>query len=89
VRQQVASTLEEQPFVLGAIGLAIGAAIGAMLPPTNQEDHLMGEARDNILEKGKELGANAYEKGRETAVEAVDRISNASKEASPTSTGEL
>jgi ElaB/YqjD/DUF883 family membrane-anchored ribosome-binding protein len=73
VRQQFNSTLEEQPLVLGAIGLAIGAAIGLMVPSTDQEDRFMGEARDNIVERGKEIGTKAYEKGRETVNQAVTR----------------
>jgi Protein of unknown function (DUF3618) len=71
IRQQFSSTLEEQPLVLGAIGLAIGAAIGLVVPSTDQEDRFMGEARDNIMQKGKEIGANAYEKGRESINQAV------------------
>ena len=36
-------TLHEQPLVLGALGLAAGAAIGAALPATNKEDKWLGE----------------------------------------------
>ena len=35
-------TLHEQPLVLGALGLAAGAAIGAALPATNKEDEWLG-----------------------------------------------
>jgi hypothetical protein len=33
-------------IILGALGLAVGAAIGAMLPSTEQEDRLQRPARD-------------------------------------------
>ena len=35
-------TLHEQPLVLGALGLAAGAAIGAALPTTDKEDEWLG-----------------------------------------------
>jgi ElaB/YqjD/DUF883 family membrane-anchored ribosome-binding protein len=71
-REGFNSLLEEQPLVLGAIGVALGAAIGAAIPSTEQEDRLVGEMRDKTLTKAKELGAQSYEKGRETAKQAVD-----------------
>ncbi len=47
--------IEQQPLVLGAIGLAVGALVGAMLPRTRMEDEYLGEARDQI--RGNDLGA--------------------------------
>ena len=72
-------TLEEQPLVLGAIGIAVGAAIGALLPSTEQEDRLMGEVRDKTVTKGKEFAATSYSKGVETATQAIDRIAQEAK----------
>jgi hypothetical protein len=86
VQERFNSTLEEQPLVLGAIGVAIGAAIGAMLPATEQEDRLMGQARDKMMEKGKEIGTKTYEKGREAANEAVGKATRAS-DAEPAPSG--
>jgi hypothetical protein len=43
-REGFNTLLEEQPITLGALGLAVGAAIGAMLPSTEQEDRLLGPA---------------------------------------------
>lgn len=62
VRDGFNQLLEEQPLILGAVGLAVGAMIGAAFPSTEQEDRLVGEIRDKTLNKGKELGAQAYEK---------------------------
>ena len=49
-RESFSRVMEEQPLVAGAIALAIGAAIGAMLPPSEREDRLLGQARDRALE---------------------------------------
>jgi len=38
--------LREQPLLVGAIGIALGALVGYALPATDAEDHLLGEASD-------------------------------------------
>ena len=71
-REGFNSLLEEQPLILGALGIALGAAIGAALPSTEQEDHLMGEARDKTLNKVKESGAQTFERARETVKKTAE-----------------
>jgi ElaB/YqjD/DUF883 family membrane-anchored ribosome-binding protein len=73
VRDGFNQLLEEQPLILGAVGLAVGAMIGAAFPSTEQEDRLVGEIRDKTLNKGKELGAQVYEKGSELAKQNIER----------------
>jgi hypothetical protein len=43
----------DQPLVLAGIGLAVGVAVGALLPRTQAEDQLMGEASDELKEQTK------------------------------------
>jgi hypothetical protein len=73
-REGFNSLLEEQPLILGALGIAFGAAIGAALPSTEQEDRLVGEMRDKAMEKAKQLGGEAYEKGRQAAKQRIESI---------------
>lgn len=48
--------LGKEPLVLGALGVAVGAAIGAMLPSTDIEDQQLGPYRDRVRdEAGKKL----------------------------------
>ena len=63
----IGNFLQEQPLVLAAAGLAIGAALGAMFPATRTENELMGEASDNIKKRAKEVAEEQMEKGREFA----------------------
>ena len=68
----------DQPLVLAGIGLAVGAAIGALLPRTHAEDELMGDASDQLkdqtrefageqLEKAKKVGEHAYATAKQEA----------------------
>ncbi len=59
VQQNFRYLLSEQPLVLLGAGLAVGAALGAGLPPTRREDKLMGETRDKLVDQAATVG-NAY-----------------------------
>lgn len=45
-RSQYEHMLQEQPLVLGMLAIAAGAALGALLPRTEQEDRAIGETSD-------------------------------------------
>ncbi|MDB6012209.1 MAG: Protein of uncharacterized function [Gammaproteobacteria bacterium] len=64
-REGFTQLLEEQPLVVGACALALGAFIGYSLPATETEDRWMGEARDRTVQRAKEAGAEQYAKARE------------------------
>jgi ElaB/YqjD/DUF883 family membrane-anchored ribosome-binding protein len=54
----------EQPLILGILGLAVGAVLGAGLPSTRQEDELLGEIRDEYVHRAKETGEEYLEQGK-------------------------
>lgn len=56
------SLIKEQPLVLGALGIAIGALIGASLPRTRSEDQLLGETSDQVIGKIKEASQEQLSK---------------------------
>lgn len=66
--------LEEQPLVLGAMGVALGAALGAAFPRTASEDRLMGDARDSLADQAKHKATEAYDEARERAGEAAEAV---------------
>jgi len=65
---------EAQPLVFGALGLALGAALGAVLPKTEAEDRLMGEARDQVASRLGETAREGLETARSMAGEHLDRV---------------
>ena len=72
-RQGFDYMLHEQPLALGAIGLAIGAALAAAMPRTRQEDEWMGDARERLAEQVAETGKEQVHKAREAVSAAGER----------------
>jgi len=71
LKSQLDHVLKEQPLVLAAIGMALGAVIGAALPSTRKEDQLFGETRDQAVSMAKSKGQEAYTKAKDVAADAV------------------
>lgn len=71
-RNSFESLMREQPLLLGALGVAAGAALGAMLPSTRQEDELMGEASEQLGEAAKQQMHLQLRKGKRVAEAASD-----------------
>lgn len=80
--------LHEQPLALGAVGIAVGALLGASLPRTRQEDRLLGATSDSLTRKAKTLAEQGYEKAQGLAHEMLDKdrqnTSAGSMDAGPT-----
>jgi len=70
-RERVDRLLHEQPLMLGALGLAAGAIIGALLPSSEHEDRYLGEMRDKAV-KG------VARKSRERLETALDQVAPSS-----------
>jgi ElaB/YqjD/DUF883 family membrane-anchored ribosome-binding protein len=64
--------VNDHPLVLGAIGLAIGAALGASAPRTRQEERLLGAASRSVGEKVREAGGEQLDKAREAVRQATE-----------------
>lgn len=64
--------IHEQPLVLAAIGIAIGAAMGSALPNTEKENRLMGEKRNELLEKARQESKEQLQKVQHVAQKAAE-----------------
>ena len=66
-RERVDRLLHEQPLMLGALGLAAGAIIGALLPTSEHEDRFLGEMRDKAVK-------DVAQKSRAGLESALDQV---------------
>lgn len=78
--QQMMNLFDQQPLVAGALAFAAGAAIGAMLPATAQEDALLGEQADKVRNKAAKTAGDLYQKGKEQVAEVYDTATKAGTE---------
>ncbi|MBV9511981.1 MAG: DUF3618 domain-containing protein [Caulobacteraceae bacterium] len=67
-------TLHREPLIIGALGLAVGAAIGVSLPSTSIEDERLGRYRDQLFDKGKELVQGQVDTAKQAAGAAYSSV---------------
>ena len=66
--------LEENPLALGALAVAVGAAVGFAIPSTRYEGQLMGEARENLMQRAQDAAGSLVDKAKHVAAEAGQTI---------------
>mgnify|MGYP001950128719 CR=1 FL=1 len=77
----VESLMADQPLVMGAIAVAIGAAIGGALPRSRTEDRLVGAYSDRLYRQAKGAAGAVADEAREMAGEAVEEAKDKASEA--------
>jgi hypothetical protein len=73
--------VRDNPLALGAAAVLVGAAIGMSVPSTETENHLMGEARDTMIDRAREMATDAAEKVSDTADQVKDIAARAAQAA--------
>jgi hypothetical protein len=61
VEQGFENTLRDNPLALGAVALAVGAAIGLALPHTEREDEWLGGTRDRLFNRAQHAAHDMLE----------------------------
>lgn len=62
------------PLLLGAVGLAVGAALGGVLDPTETENRMLGEASDRLKQRARTMAGEQYEQIADSAKQIAERI---------------
>lgn len=63
--------LRQNPLLVGAAAMLVGAAVGASLPETERENELMGDARDTVVDRAQHAAENAVSAVKEAANDVV------------------
>jgi len=79
-KERAQSLIEDQPLLVGAIALAFGAALAALLPPTKAEDELMGNTSDSVKETLADVAGEQYQKAKEVAGSVAARAKDVAAE---------
>jgi hypothetical protein len=73
-RQSAQDLFEREPLAMAAVGLALGTAIGVMLPHTATEDEQLGTYRDKIRNSAEEVFETGLEQAKQVAAEAYETV---------------
>jgi hypothetical protein len=87
-RQSAQDVFQREPLVLAALGLAVGTAIGAMLPGTSFEDEQLGNYRDKLRDSAEALIDKGVEGAKEVAAEAYETVKDEADRQGLSGTGE-
>jgi hypothetical protein len=69
---QLQRTIEQNPLLVGAGALMLGAAFGLAIPETETENEWMGEARDSVVGRARDLARDAANQVQDAASTLAD-----------------
>jgi ElaB/YqjD/DUF883 family membrane-anchored ribosome-binding protein len=83
-KSQLQYWMERNPLAVGAVAMAVGAAVGLALPETRREQELMGDARDRVVDNAKSMANTAVDRATEAAQSLVGTAKDAANTTSST-----
>ena len=73
-RNQFQRLLQDNPLMVGAAAVMIGAAVGLALPETERENEWMGEAKENLVDRAQDMARNAASRAQEAAGDLAGEV---------------
>jgi hypothetical protein len=86
-QQHLQRMTSENPLLVGAGALLIGAAFGLALPETEPENSLMGDARDSLVERAQQIAGDAAGRLQDQARGIADAAGEMADSLAPRSEG--
>jgi ElaB/YqjD/DUF883 family membrane-anchored ribosome-binding protein len=71
-QNQLQRMVQENPLLVGAGALMLGAAFGMAVPETETENELMGETRDNVVGRARDMARDAANQVQDAASTVAD-----------------
>jgi ElaB/YqjD/DUF883 family membrane-anchored ribosome-binding protein len=87
--QQFNQLLREQPLVVAAAGIALGALLGAALPTTQTEQRYMGRTSAGLVDKVKKQAQEGYEAVRDTVTKTTEQTGSDASPVTPSASADL
>lgn len=72
--ERLGGIVRSQPLLLGALGLIIGAAVGAGMPATQSEDRLMGKASARARRRASDALDEGYDRFEDAAQSTFEEV---------------
>jgi gas vesicle protein len=79
--RRVQGTFQDNPLVIGAAALALGLAAGLTIPATEKEAELVGDTRDQLVDKVKHAAEDTKTKVEQVAERVMDQAETTAKDA--------
>jgi len=87
VRGNISDLFRSQPLAIGAVGLAIGAAIAASFPVTETETEYLGETSDFVKDKASEIAGEQVQRATEVGKKVAEAVADEARQQGLTSDG--
>jgi Protein of unknown function (DUF3618) len=72
-RVRFESMIRQYPLAVSAAAVIVGASLGAVVPETERENELMGEVRDDAVQRAQDAASGAVSRIKDAAADAVTR----------------
>jgi uncharacterized protein DUF3618 len=82
-QSQLQHMVQDNPLLVGAGALMLGAAFGMAVPETETENELMGEARDTVVGRARDMArdaANQVQDAASTVADAAKKVAGKSSQ---------
>lgn len=83
-QEQYEYYMDENPLAVGAVAMALGAAVGLAFPSTQVENRLMGETREQLMSKAQETAREAIDKVQQAAGNVGETVKQVATEVAQT-----
>ncbi len=71
--------VQENPVMVGVVGLAAGLLVGALLPTTRRENQVFGRYADEVREQGMRYARELAEQGKSLVEENLQAVSQGAR----------
>lgn len=78
----------DNPFAAGAIAIGIGAIVGGLFPASDIENRYLGPARDEALERARDVADDTMDRAKEAGKHVADEAKDAAKDVASTAKSE-